>query len=396
MPPLPPGYGASGPAAPEPAAVAPAPPPPGDKHGRLLSAVVGGIVGAVVAALVASGLVLATDDDPSPRAGGEPTTATSSPGSGLGVGDSLDIQQLLDLTQPTVVSIYTQVAEGAGAGSGFVFDAEEGLILTNAHVVEGAEEISVTFFDGSAQGADLVGAFPEDDLAMIRVIDVDGLRASVLGSSDDLEVGEDVVAIGNALGLGGRPTVTTGIVSAKDRTVPVDNGYTLTGLIQTDAAINRGNSGGPLLNSRGEVVGINSAVAAAGQNIGFALAIDNILPLIEDLRAGRGEDPAEQAFLGVTTVPATDPSIPPEILDQFQITDLDGLIVSDVTPDSAADDAGFEVGDVILSADGQVVTENAELGEIIRSKAPGDRIEIEYERMGEPATVSVELKRRGG
>ncbi|HMJ76825.1 MAG TPA: trypsin-like peptidase domain-containing protein, partial [Iamia sp.] len=227
MPPHPPGYRSpiGGPAptsAPTPA------PPASDRGSRLMSAMVGGLVGAVVAALVAAGLVLATDDDtPTQESTGSPTTEIGS-GSDMGVGDTLDIQQILDTARPSVVSINTTTAEGQGAGSGFVYDAGEGFVLTNAHVVDGADEISVTFYDGTAMGADLVGAFPDDDVALLRVEGVEAMISAELGSSDALQVGEDVVAIGNAFGLGGEPTVTTGIVSAKDRTIPTEDGGVLT------------------------------------------------------------------------------------------------------------------------------------------------------------------------
>jgi S1-C subfamily serine protease len=364
-----------------------------------MSALVGGLVGAVVAALVASGLVLVTDDEPATEnAGGGSATTEAGAGSGpddMGVGDSLDIQQILDIAQPTVVSINTATSEGeqTGAGSGFVYDATEGFILTNAHVIEGAQEISVTFFDGTATGAELVGAFIDDDVAMLRVSGVEDLVAADLGSSDALRVGEEVVAIGNALGLGGKPTVTTGIVSAVNRTIS-DGTSTLSNLIQTDAAINPGNSGGPLFNSRGQVVGINTATIPDASNIGFALAIDNILPLIEDLRDGNGEVTADTPFLGVATQPLAAADLPPEVLEQFGITEQAGLIVVEVTAGSGADEAGLEMGDVIREVDGTVTDTNEALAEAIRAKAIGDTITVVYERLGEPTEVTVTLGQR--
>ncbi|HEV7720256.1 MAG TPA: trypsin-like peptidase domain-containing protein [Iamia sp.] len=391
MPPHPPGYRspAGGPAP----ASAPRPAPPaGDRGSRLMSALVGGLVGAVVAALVAAGLVLATDDDtPVQESTGSATTEVGS-GSDMGVGESLDIQQILDKAQPSVVSINTSVGgQPVAAGSGFVYDEREGFILTNAHVIEGAEEISVTFFDGSATGAELVGAFPEDDVAMLRVEDVENLVPAELGSSDALRVGEDVVAIGNALGLGGKPTVTAGIVSAVNRTIDV-----YTGLIQTDAAINPGNSGGPLVNSQGQVVGINTAVIPDASNIGLALAIDNILPLIEDLQEGNGVT-EDTPFLGVTTQPLTGTDLAPEVLEEYGITEQAGLIVDDVTVGSGADEAGLQRGDVIREIDGEVTDTNQALAEIVRAKAIGDTILVGYDRRGERQDeVEIILGRRGG
>ncbi|WCO67522.1 trypsin-like peptidase domain-containing protein [Iamia majanohamensis] len=403
MPPYPPGYA---PVRPEPApgggsgagGAGTPPTPSSDRGGRLTAALVGGIVGAVVAALVASGLVLATDDGDT----ASPATTTTSPPPSVAPGEALDIQQLLDVAQPSVVSIDTGVSSqpgATGAGSGFILDAA-GLILTNAHVIQGADEISVTFFDGSSVDAELVGSFPEDDVAMIRVEGKEDLRAASLGSSTDLQVGEDVVAIGNALGLGGQPTVTSGIVSAKDRPLsgPTQDGGTieLDNLIQTDAAINPGNSGGPLLNARGEVVGINTAVIPGASNIGFALSIDPLRPLIEELRNGDGDVNPDQAVLGVTTIEASNPDLPPEVLDQFGITRPEGLIVDTVSPDSGAAEAGLQRGDVILVVEGQTTDTQAALSEVIRSKAPGDTIAISYEREGVPMETEATLTRRGG
>ena len=141
--------------------------------------------------------------------------------------------------------------------------------------------------DGSEHAATLVGASPDDDIAIIQVQDVDDLVPAELGSSDDLQVGDEVIAIGNALNLGGEPSVTRGIVSAKDRDLTAE-GVDLEDLIQTDAAINPGNSGGPLVNAAGQVVGMNTAIVADAQNIGFAIAIDAARPIIEDLKAGEG------------------------------------------------------------------------------------------------------------
>jgi serine protease Do len=357
-----------------------------------MSALVGGIVGAVVAALVAGGLVLVTDDDEPSADPGTATTLTRSPDR-----DGLDIQSILQLAQPSVVSIHTGSAVSPlaeGAGTGFVID-EEGLILTNAHVIAGADEISVTFFDGSALGAELVGSFPGEDVAMIRVEGRDDLRAAVLGSSSDLTVGDDVVAIGNALNLGGQPSVTTGIVSALDRSITAP-GISLDNLIQTDAAINPGNSGGPLFNSAGEVVGINTAKIPDASNIGFALSIDSVKPLIEDLRNGDGEVNPDQAFFGVAVTPVDSPDLPPELLEEYGITSMDGVIVTAVTPDSGAATAGLQEGDVILEIANQTIDSDAALGEVIRSKQPGDVVTVVYERRGERAEVDVTLTRRGG
>ena len=202
-------------------------------------------------------------------------------------GDRLDIAGVLDAVEPSVVSIDTTVTarrgpftqEGQGAGTGIVLDSD-GTILTNAHVVAGATSVTVTApGDTTPRRARVVAADTDADVAVVRVSDTTGLVAAPLGSAADLRVGDEVVAIGNALALEGGPTVTQGIVSALDRSIPTDAG-TLDGLVQTDAAISSGNSGGPLVNAAGEVVGINTAVAASGggvsaSNIGFAISIDS-------------------------------------------------------------------------------------------------------------------------
>jgi S1-C subfamily serine protease len=275
------------------------------------------------------------------------------------------------------------MAQGGSAGSGFIYDAAEGYILTNAHVVAGADDISVTFFDGSAQGADLVGAYPDEDVALLRVEDVAGLQAATMGSSNALRVGDDVVAIGNALGLGGQPSVTTGIVSALNRNIDQ-----FSGLIQTDAAINHGNSGGPLLNSEGQVVGINTAVIPDAENLGLALAIDNVLPLVEELRDSEG-GVIDTPTLGVQAYPLTGADLSQELMDQFGITEQAGLIVYEVS--AGAEEAGLARGDVIREVQGQVTDTLQDLRAVLRQHTAGDTVTVSYDRMGARQQVEVTL-----
>jgi putative serine protease PepD len=203
-------------------------------------------------------------------------------------GQTLDVAGVLDVVQPSVVSIETTVrtrgpfvSEGQGAGTGIVVD-DDGTILTNAHVVAGATEILVTVpGDDTPRQAELIGGDEAADVAVLHVADADGLVAATLGDGDSVQVGDQVVAIGNALALEGSMTVTEGIVSALDRSIGTETG-SLDGLIQTDAAISSGNSGGPLVNARGEVIGMNTAVATSGggieaSNIGFAIAIETAM-----------------------------------------------------------------------------------------------------------------------
>ncbi len=244
-------------------------------------------MGAVVAALVL-GLVALWPSDDTPSAAVE--TAAEPLVSDESNTTPIDVLAVLGRVEPSVVAIQTEsdLTDGAaGAGTGIVL-TETGLVLTNAHVVGGLPDIQVGIFDGTSAEAELVGSFPEEDIALIQVKGRDDMIPAELGSSDGLQVGQEVVAIGNALNLGGRPTVTLGIVSALNRGLAAE-GISLDGLIQTDAAINPGNSGGPLVNAAGQVVGVNTAIIGDAQNIGFAIAIDQVKPLIEEIRAGGGE-----------------------------------------------------------------------------------------------------------
>jgi len=341
-----------------------------------------------VSALVATGVTVALDDDPSPV--DRPAVTPVATGEG-----ALDIRGILANVQPSVVTIRisSKSSEGVfeGAGSGIVL-SKDGLVLTNAHVIGSIGDITVVLSDGTEHAATLVGSSPGDDLAVIQVENVDGLVPAELGSSDDLQVGDEVIAIGNALNLGGEPTVTRGIVSAKDRDLSAE-GVTLEGLIQTDAAINPGNSGGPLVNAAGQVVGVNTAIAAEAQNLGFSIAIDRARPIIEDLEAGEGDVTPNQAFLGVRTTEIA--GLTDEVKARFDIDVDEGAFVFEVVPGSAADDAGLKPGDVIIAIDGDEVTEASAVRDVILAKEPGDRVELTILRAGEEKKVAVELGRRG-
>jgi S1-C subfamily serine protease len=249
----------------------------------------------------------------------------------------------------------------------------DGDILTNNHVIEGAQKITVTFTGQSEpREADLVGADPVSDVAIVKVRNATGLKTVTLGSSSKLEVGDDVVAIGNALALVGGNTVTRGIVSALDRSVddPQEN---LRHLIQTDAAINSGNSGGPLVDARGEVVGMNTIVirgtgsGAPVESIGFAISIDSIKPLIERLRAGK---PAPgQAFIGVAAVDLT-----PQLKADLGVPVDKGAVVQDVTAGSPSENAGLRVGDVVTAFNGKAIATAAQLVNGARATTPGDKV----------------------
>ena len=350
------------------------PPPPaprliGQERPRGPRFVTGVIVGALVGATVSGGIVAIAGRDSDPGAAPAAVTVPFN-----------SISALVTEARPSIVSIHNSVtqtdifgnvAEGQAAGTGFVLSTD-GYIVTNNHVVDGASDITVDFSDGSSVPATLVAADPNADLAVLKVDRTD-LTPLQLGSSTALQVGDQVMAIGNALDLSGEPTVTTGIVSATRRSLTEPNGIKLVNLIQTDTAINPGNSGGPLLNMSGEVVGINTAIAGQAQNIGFAIAIDPAKSRIDQLRTG---EVPEHALLGVRTQP---------------VQDGEGAEILDVSTGSAADDAGFRVGDVITEIDGVTIESPDELATVVAEHEPGDEIMITYERAGRTSTVTVAL-----
>ncbi len=301
-------------------------------------------------------------------------------------GTTLDVARVVAAVGPSTVSIRTQlrsgVFSGSAAGTGIIVSSD-GEVITNAHVVEGATAVKVTLAgESQARDASVVGSDRDADLALLKIAGVTGLPAARLGKSSDVRVGDDVVAIGNALALKGGPTVTRGIISALDRTLATDES-TMTGLIQTDASISSGNSGGPLVDATGRVIGINSAVAASGQgtaaeNIGFAIAIDNALPVINRLRNHTAA--AAAGYLGVTSKDPIDGSR--------------GALVAGVESGSAAEKAGLKAGDLITAIDGHTIDGAAALGAAIRSHTPGTPVTITYIRSNREHTATADLSTR--
>jgi putative serine protease PepD len=362
-------------------------PKPSPRNGGIRSALVGGIAGALVGALIAGGLVAAFDDDPQPRPVRSQNEASDSSARPANViVEPGDIRSILEAARPAVVRIDVGGPGGVeGTGTGFIIDSS-GVIVTNAHVVDGNDTVQVHLADGSALTGDVVGADTRLDLAVVQV-DKTGLPTLELGDSDTLQVGDAVVAIGNALGLseGSGATVTTGIISGLDRVVDVGN-ETLFNAIQTDAAINPGNSGGPLVDANGRVVGINTAIASppTSNNVGFAISISSAKGVIDDLRAGR--EP-QIAFLGVTSEP----------LDPDQADDLNvdrGAVVAEVSNGSAADDAGIQPGDVIVEIGGTSVDSVEDVASEVRKHRPDDQLDVVIVRDGQRQTVTVTLGER--
>ncbi|HHC07880.1 MAG TPA: PDZ domain-containing protein [Actinobacteria bacterium] len=271
----------------------------------------------------------------------------------------------------------------SGAGTGIVID-DAGHVLTNFHVVAGADAVVVTAADGRDRPATLVGAVPPRDVAILRVDDTAGLEPLPLGSSAAMKVGNPVVAIGNALALDATsPTVSVGILSAKERTITTGS-TRLEHLLQTDAAISPGNSGGPLLNAAGEVIGVNTAVAGRGENIGFAIAIDSLKPTIDRILRGLGEP-----FLGVRLVDNS-----PLAEHRLGLATDRGALVVEVAPRSPAATAGLRPYDVIVAVDGTPVTTAQDALDALERKDPGDRVVLEVLRGSEVLEIEAVLAER--
>jgi S1-C subfamily serine protease len=331
----------------------------------------------VVLAIVASACSF-TVGSKAPTAGSAATVDTST----LPAGRE-PVEAVVKRVLPAVVDVTTDIfrsgtSSGQGVGTGFVVRSD-GVIVTNCHVVEHASKITVfssdetpTQYDARVIGGDCI-----HDLAILK-IDAAGLPTVSLGDSASLQLGQRVVALGYALALEGGPTVTTGIVSALDRTIKAtdpgcdacQNGQrTYTGVVQTDAAINHGNSGGPLVNMQGQVVGINTAGDDSAQNIGFAIAIDSVKQTIADAEA---HPLAPSAYLGV--VPQT---VTTNLAIQFGLKVDQGAYVVATTTDGPAVGAGIRQGDVIVSIDGKQVASEDDVGSILNGLKPGDRVAVQ-------------------
>ncbi len=288
------------------------------------------------------------------------------------------IADLVDSVRPSVVSVRQEVtqgtARGQAAGTGFVLSAD-GYIVTNNHVIAEGDSPVVTFADGTSEPATIVAGDPSRDLAVLRVDRTDLVPLAV-GDSDELRLGDDLIAVGYALDLNGEPSVTSGILSAQNRTIVAENGVQLVNLLQTDTAINPGNSGGPLLNGSGEVVGINTAIAGGAENIGFAIAITPVMDVIDALREGSVPD---RALMGVTTQPTGEGL---------------GVEIIEIADGSGAADSSLEVGDVIVAVDDNQITDPTSLGAAIGTYQPGDAVTVTVERNGTTQDVAVTLGTR--
>ena len=333
------------------------------------------------------------------------------PGAPLGSRiEGINVKAVLEEVQEAVVIVKVVTDDGGeGGGSGFIV-TPQGRIVTNAHVVEGAITVDVRFFGGELVPAEVVASDPTRDLAILQV-DRDGLPTVRLGSTDGVEVGDEVVAIGNALNIVGEPTVTSGIVSGLNRWIPLEDNQRLVRLIQTDAAINPGNSGGPLVNAAGEVIGVNTAIQVYSptsrgvvEGIGYAISIDHARPIIDGLLEGVVQ---AKAYLGVRVASVGElladreraEAGGPDPLDGLgdgrpetvepgsgtgdELDDLDvppevtsGAYVVSVDSGQAAGRAGIVAGDIIVSFEGVPIRTSEELVIEILARVPGDRVEM--------------------
>lgn len=371
-------------------------PAPWWTKGWIMAALATGIALAVAASVV-TGFALLQDDDPQLVSLGGGSSVVG--GANLALrGEALDVQGVLGVVSPSVVSIETnaETRRGlfGGSGSGVVVD-NEGLVLTNAHVIDNADRIEVVFFDGTRAPATVVSSIVEQDIALLQTEGVTDTLPATLGTTEAMLVGDEVLAIGNALGLGGDPTVTLGILSAKNREINADR-VRFSNLLQTDAAINPGNSGGPLVNAAGEVIGINTAIIDGAQNVGFAIAIDSVRPFLAGFAEGDTTLTAATAWFGASSRAVASVGIAQ--LEQNGITgdaQLDpGVFVIDVFAGSAAERAGLQPGDVIVGINNNDVAQPEDVARIIRSLDPGDSVVVEFTRRGEPVSGRADLGTR--
>jgi S1-C subfamily serine protease len=330
----------------------------------------------------------------------EPAASTS---------ESLSVSEIYEQTYEGVVEITAMSSQSSplggeqqaqGQGSGFVYDTE-GHIVTNQHVVDGAESVSVRFWDGSTYDGTVVGSDPSTDLAVIEVdAPASILQPLELGDSTQLSVGEGVVALGSPFGLEG--TLTSGIVSALNREMTSPNGFTISNSIQTDAAINHGNSGGPLVNAGGQVIGVNTQIkseSGGSDGIGFAIPSSTVASIVPEIVSS---GTVEHAYLGVAVA-----SLSQSVADELGVPA--GAMVTEVRQGTPAADAGLRAatrsamvdgqsfptgGDVITAVDDTAVTSGADLQTAIDAKRPGDTVTITYTRHGSSTTVEVSLGTR--
>ena len=378
------------------------------------SAVTGGLVVAIAGLLLIETGVIDTGDDASGSLTAAPLTrpASQSDGRGLTVNEIYDrasngvafIRAEVTETVQTPFDLFPQKQRSTATGSGFLIDGD-GHVLTNAHVVQGAQRVDVQFSeDGESQQAEVVGSDPSSDLALLHVDDAQGATPLPLGDSSKVQVGDPVVAIGNPFGLD--RTVTSGIVSALQRQIQAPNGFSISDVIQTDAAINPGNSGGPLLDSSGGVIGINSQIASqsgGNEGVGFAVPIATAADVVSQILE---DGSVQRAYLGITGGDITS-----EIAQALNLPVERGVLVERVFSGGPADAAGikgatgqgtvagesFPVGgDIITRVNGKEVTGMEEVISAVDDHDPGDELTLTVLSDGSERDVTVKLGDRPG
>jgi putative serine protease PepD len=373
------------------------------------SAVGGGLVVLIAGViLIETGAVEANNGSSSSSATVAPA-ALARPASASG--KSLTVNEIYKRDAPGVAFIKADIVQqtqsvfglpqqqqSTATGSGFLID-DDGHILTNAHVVEGAKNVEVQLGNGDPQSAEIVGTDPSTDVALLKVDNTDGVSPLPLGESDEVQVGDPVVAIGNPFGLD--RTVTSGIVSALQRQIQAPNGFSISDVIQTDAPINPGNSGGPLIDGDGKVIGINSQIesqSGGNEGVGFAVPIKTAIDVVNQLQSG-GE--IQHAYLGISGADIT-----PEVARALNLPVDQGVLVEQVLGNGPADDAGIKGptgeatvagqtipsgGDIITKIDGKAVTGMDDLISVVNEHKPGDEITLTVWSNGQQKDVTVKL-----
>jgi putative serine protease PepD len=342
-----------------------------------------GLLGALVVALPIMGLAIggafAPGDRPAAKVSPQaPAAAVSASAPAVAPARSAtDVSALYQRVSPGVVSVEVTTAEGGGTGSGITLD-RNGYILTNDHVVDGAQTVQVRFSEGAPVPARVIGVDQSTDLALVKVDPAaHKLTPLTLGSSKGLKVGQSAIAIGSPFGLQG--TLTTGVISALGRSIQAPNNFSIDNVLQTDAAINPGNSGGPLLDASGKVVGINAQIATESQSnsgVGFAIPIDTAKQVLPQLKTGQE---IKRGYLGIQTADAETGT---------------GAVVGAVVPGGPADQAGLQAGDRVVSVGGHAVTGSDDVASAVAGLKPGREVKIAVRRGDAQRTVTVKLGTR--
>lgn len=353
----------------------------GRRGPRLLIALT--IVGMAFGAGLAGGLIGSTLNDSKEVSSNSPLV-TAAPVKSGDIGAS-SVAKAAEVIAPSVVTIDSVSSSGEAVGTGIIITSD-GEILTNNHVVEGADTARVRLYGSTSPIiADVLATDPSNDMALIKLRNTTGLVAATFADPESIAVGDAVVAVGYALALDGGPSVTSGIISALNRTLQLDNDTFLNALIQTDAAISSGNSGGPLINMNGQVIGINTAVATGGMsssanNIGFAIGVAEVQRVNRILHEIADGGSRRQGFLGISLGRRDDGGA--------------GAVIGEVTSGSPADTAGVKVNDIVLSINEQPIVGDEALVAIIRDSAPGETITIIVERDGKKVSLTATLVAR--